>query len=420
MNRQVTPAYDTDHGKAHWEGLGEKGMMRSLKSWKLIGAFACLVIFASNIWTMSRWSEARGVYDDICYLRQAHLFQRFGLAGIDTNFVSDDDNYVSTKLKEINFPTWREPLSAPCHTAIPATHKLVLQYPPGTGFLLAFFPAGFQVVPLYISATLVVLICACAAIWRAQTGARVIAASAFGCAATYFMINPAKASYSVAPTMAACALAGILTAQLFKAKTPGERFLVTLLLGLLLGISVNFRLPNLFLVIGYCIYFLAAFAVSRRLDAFVQGAGFGAAFLVGIGPTLWANAVNAGSPLSTTYGPGDAVPMDWSFSIVPQYFRDLQGPLLFCTVVWTAAVIFAKRGQGSRKVALIVAGNLVVGLTYFMTHPIFTPYYTIPLAMLSLWSLLFGTLTLDRSVQDTSMQAASMQDIPVPSLPLSR
>jgi len=43
-------------------------------------------------------------------------------------------------------------------------------------------------------------------------------------------------------------------------------------------------------------------------------------------------------------------------------------------------------------VALIVAGNLVVNLIFFMTHPIFTPYYTIPVAMLSLWSLLFASL----------------------------
>ena len=40
---------------------------------------------------MSRWSESRGVYDDICYLRQAHLFQRFGLRGINTDIAFDDD-----------------------------------------------------------------------------------------------------------------------------------------------------------------------------------------------------------------------------------------------------------------------------------------------------------------------------------------
>jgi hypothetical protein len=44
------------------------------------------------------------------------------------------------------------------------------------------------------------------------------------------------------------------------------------------------------------------------------------------------------------------------------------------------------------QAALVVAGNLVVNLIFFMTHPVFTPYYTIPIAMLSLWTLLFATL----------------------------
>jgi hypothetical protein len=57
--------------------------MPSRKLLKVLGASACFVIFASDVWMMSRWSEARGVYDDICYLRQAHLFRRFGLQGID-------------------------------------------------------------------------------------------------------------------------------------------------------------------------------------------------------------------------------------------------------------------------------------------------------------------------------------------------
>jgi len=42
---------------------------------------------------MSRWSESRDVYDDVCYLRQAHLFQKYGLGGIDTNIVFDEDDY---------------------------------------------------------------------------------------------------------------------------------------------------------------------------------------------------------------------------------------------------------------------------------------------------------------------------------------
>jgi len=39
----------------------------------------CVIVLASNFWIMRDWTERTGVYDDICYLRQAHLFQRFGL-----------------------------------------------------------------------------------------------------------------------------------------------------------------------------------------------------------------------------------------------------------------------------------------------------------------------------------------------------
>ena len=41
---------------------------------KVVCGFACFLILASNVWSMSRWSEARGVYDDVCYLRQGPSF----------------------------------------------------------------------------------------------------------------------------------------------------------------------------------------------------------------------------------------------------------------------------------------------------------------------------------------------------------
>src|SRR4029079_8021555 len=99
---------------------------------KILCGFVCLLVLISNIWSMSRWSEARGVYDDICYLRQAHLFQRFGLKGFDTDISRDDDGYMASKMREIGMPA--DSRKAPCHTAMPASGKFVIQYPPGTGF----------------------------------------------------------------------------------------------------------------------------------------------------------------------------------------------------------------------------------------------------------------------------------------------
>src|SRR6201992_3708415 len=124
-----------------------QGMTRYLKA---ACAFVCFLVLASNIWTISRWNESRGVFDDICYLRQAHLFQRFGLAGFDTDMSRDDDGYLKAKLTQIAFAGCNDPKEAPCHNFMPATGKLVIQYPPGVGMVLAAFPADHQVVPMFM------------------------------------------------------------------------------------------------------------------------------------------------------------------------------------------------------------------------------------------------------------------------------
>src|ERR1700738_1692216 len=279
-----------------------------MKYLKVLCGVGFFVILVSNVWSISGWNEIRGVYDDICYLRQAHLFQRFGLDGLDTNISRDDDRYLSEKLKAIDFPTWSDPTTAPCHTLMPATKKLVMQYPPGTGFILALFPSEFQVIPLYVLASVIAFGFALAAITYASTIYSLMLVAAFGDAVIYLMINPTKASYSMAPTMMVCALAGFLTAKLFVEQGRRHRLLLTVLIGFLIGLAVNFRLANLLLSASYFLFFSASFLLSRNRETLLQGMLFAVAFLIGIVPTLLANAINAGSPFSTTYGGPDVVP----------------------------------------------------------------------------------------------------------------
>jgi hypothetical protein len=341
---------------------------------------------------MSRWSESRGVYDDVCYLRQAHLFQKFGLRGIDTNIAYDDDHYVKNKLKAIGFAEWNDVKRIPCHTFIPVAEKYVMQYPPGTGFALALFPGGFQVIPLYVLANVTIFAFALLALFRAREPASLMLAAVFGFAALYLMINPSKASYSVPPTMMVCAAAGFLTAKLFVVRQQ-RRLLIIGLVGLLIGLSVNFRLPNLFLAAGYCLCLACAFLLARSKETFLQGFTFGVSFLIGIAPTLIANAINAGSPFATTYGGVDVAPPELNAGVLLSYLVDVQFTLLAISAGWTAWLWRSDRGR-ARGVALLVAANLAVNLIFFMTHPIFTPYYIIPIDMLSLWTMLFATLDL--------------------------
>ena len=363
-----------------------------MKVFKTICGFGFLLVLASNIWTISRWSESRGVYDDVCYLRQAHLFQQFGLDGLNTDIARDGDNYLANKLKEINFPNWNDPAGIPCHTLIASANKYVMQYPPGTGFALSLFPSGFQVIPLYALANITIFGFALLGLFKAREPASLALATLFGFVAIYLMINPAKASYSVAPTMMVCALAGYLTARFF-GDMPRYRLVLIALVGLLIGLSVNFRLPNLLLSAGYFLFLAGAFMLARTREAFLQAVCFGAGFLIGMAPTLIANAINAGSPFATTYGAVDTLPPELNAGILWRYFVDIQFTLLAIAAGWTVWVWRFDQGR-AKQIAILVALNLAVNVIFFMTHPIFTPYYVIPIDMLSLWTLLFATFDL--------------------------
>jgi hypothetical protein len=353
---------------------------------KVFCSALCLIVLASNFWTMRSWTERTGVYDDICYLRQAHLFQRFGLGGINTDIARDDDRFFATLAREIGYAGWADPALAFCHTTV--GDKRVIQYPPGTGFALSIFPEGFQRVPLYLVANLVVFLAALLAIWSARSTRSVAASGIVGIAALYFMINPAKASFSIAPTMIVCAVVGYLTNALAYSPDRSRRITAAVFAGLLLGLAVSFRLPNLFLSAGYFVVLLGLAVHSRGADV-TRFVVFGAAYLLGLAPTLLANAINAGSALATTYSSSDAVPPDFSFSIVGDYMRDTQGSLIILTAAWAAFAVFLR---AQKVAASIVAVNLVTNSAFFFSHPIFTPYYLMPLAMLSLWTLLATTV----------------------------
>jgi hypothetical protein len=381
----------------------------SLTLGKTLAMLLCLGILVSNLLSMSRWTEDRNVNDDACYLRQAHLFQRFGPGGLDTTLARDDDGYMIGKMRK--FPGWdqsRESKDAPCHTFIPALNKRVLQYPPGTGLVLALFPAGYQVIPLYGLCTILVFGFAVAAIRQVRSRRELAVAAVFGCLMIYMMINPTKASYSMAPTMVVCAAAAWLTARLFSAPTR-HPLLLTMAIGLLIGLSVNFRLPNLFLSAGYCLYFVVSFLKQRSRKTLLQGLGFGVALLIGMVPTLVANAINAGSPFSTTYSGGDAVPPELDLDVVRSYLMDLQFPLLLIAIAWTALMWW----RGRNGMAFVVSANLAVNIGFFVTHPLFTPYYTVPAAALSLWTLLYGTLissgTREATVSPVKLAASGLR-----------
>jgi hypothetical protein len=377
-----------------------------MKLARLLCTLLLLLVFASLCKTFVGWSEDRGIYDDICYLRQAHLFERFGWKGFDTDIVSDDDNYLAQKLKNIGYPAWNDRTNAPCHNFIPRTGKTVMQYPMGPGLLLAIFPSGFQVAPLYIACTAILLILALASIYLADTPAALFFATLFGGISIYLMNNPVKSSYSLAPTMAVCALTALLTSGLFNAKRPWLRFLMVAAIGLLLGLSVNLRIANLVLAAGFGPWLLIVFLRHPGLSRFLEGAIFGAAFLIGVLPTLWANHINTGSALISPYDvPRPRFSIDQTIEQLRLYLAGTQGALLAAAVLAAVLLLVFARGE-ARQVTAIAAMTLLFNIAYFFAYPIFTPYYLVPAAMLSLWLMFWGYLLHNSRAMEAEMAYA--------------
>ncbi|UVO27427.1 hypothetical protein [Bradyrhizobium arachidis] len=383
-----------------------------MKAVKILFSIVFLAILTSNVRLISHWTESRGVYDDICYLRQAHLFQRFGWQGLDTSLAREDDGYLASKLRSINFENWKDGTKAPCHTQTADGSKWVMTPPPGTGFVLALFPEGFQAIPLYALANMIIAGFALYGLWRARHPGALALAASFGAVSIYFMINPAKASYSIAPTMVVCALAGLLTARLFDDEDR-PRLLMLALVGALLGLSASFRIANVLLSAGYFLFFGVSFLVRRDQKTFMQGLSLGLGFLVGILPVLAANMVNSGHPLVSAYGGQDTQAPSLDLAVLRAYLGDTQFPVILLLCLWTALLWRFSSQFCVRRLALLVAGNLALNLAFFATHPVFTQYYTLPIVMLTLWTALFATI-FSREMQ--GMQA----DGPQPSEMLSR
>src|SRR5262249_13168443 len=159
-----------------------------------------------------------------------------------------------------------------------------------TGALLALFPEGHQAAGLYTSSAIIVLAVGLFLIVRAASLPLVILSGLFGCLSIYFMNNPAKASYSVASSLALCAVMGVLTPRLF-AESAGRRLAVAGWIGLLLGFGVNLRIANVLLAGGFGAGCLLEILRSRFGSFKAETAMLIGAMVIGLSPTLVANAI---------------------------------------------------------------------------------------------------------------------------------
>jgi len=370
----------------------------------LIALLAALYLF--NAFELRLWleSEIPTGPDQQCYFRQAQLFHEKGLiGGLDTESDFDGTRYLIAKAKAANpagnpDPEWENAITPECHRYKRVTDKVISQYPPGTGFLLALFPEGKQVRMLYLVIETIIFGWFAYLLWFAPNSGAALLLGAFGCFAVIQLNYEGYMSFSLAPSMLACMLMAYCTVQFLACEDARRRALFAAICGALLGLSVSLRTANILLAGGYMLVFADMCLRKRQWKMFPAALAFGAALLVALVPSLAANAINAGSPFATTYGGGDAAQpvLTWkqiSDAIDYHFFGEGIGYVFDAGMATTVVFEIGRRLLRLKTVpylSFINTATWTIAAAYYLTHSILNSYYLIPTALFSMSLIVFG------------------------------
>ncbi len=345
--------------------------------------------------------------DDFGYLRQARLFREAGLVrGLNTEITDDVTRALVGALKASGLPPggWQEAVAPHCHHYKPSVDKVVLQYPPGTGFLLSFWPEGQQsritarLAVLFILGALIAVMVRARSMW-APVLAAALAVFCFVTLGRYGW------SMSIGPSVAFAFALGWLVAMRLDFTNLSSGWHWHALAGLLLGLAADVRVPNLFMVAGFAACYGVAWLWRPGLRGLTAPAAFGIALAVGIAPVLLANWINAGGPFNTTYSAVDAARpvLDWAalqgglrdfFVTMPHSGQTI---VLGAVAPVVLGVVLLRRFEPRAAMVLLAATvNLVTNVGYFVLHDPRAPYYPVPVAVFAATAATFALIGMAR------------------------
>lgn len=339
--------------------------------------------------------------DDFGYMRQAQLINARGLAsGLDTRIDDATTGALIRAFRDRDFPAedWQELVAPHCHHYKSSVERVILQYPPGTGSLMAPFPAGRQarlmlvcVAAVLLAGFLIVLVRT-----RSAAGAVLVAGLAGLC---FNAFDAFGWSMSIGPSLLCAVVLGYLLATKLDFLRLDHEWRWHAVAGLVLGLSVVVRIPNAFMIAGFAACYAIAWFRRPSLWALTAPAAFALAMIVGMSPVFWVNAINAGSALSTTYSTVDAARplLNW------QHFREgvryflVDEPATARIILLSAAAMvivavlnWRQRDRQVSAVLIAATVNLTSNLGYFILHYPRAPYYPVPVAIFAVSASVFA------------------------------
>jgi hypothetical protein len=247
--------------------------------------------------------------DSYGYLRQAELFSQKGpVGGLDTAIESENAAFLVGIASQINTNAsrWSEMIAPHCHHYKQANHKIILQYPPGTGFVLSLLPSGRELETLSLLLVLSLIF------WWGLLNLRQRRIAVFVISTASLILLLATAvqfqvpSYSVPLTILMLAWLALLLFEIRYVLT-FKNLVLAVFIGLLVGTLLTVRIASVIVLpaIAAIAFFKIIEAIEqKKFSSIVLIAGV-SSFACAVLPLLVANLVNAGSPFESTYNDYD-------------------------------------------------------------------------------------------------------------------
>jgi len=347
--------------------------------------------------------------DPFGYSRMADAIRDARVSGTAPDFFIHDDQtrWLIAKFKESKVPvqSWNEVVTAHAHHYFPGSDQVGCQYPPGTGWVMAFFPKASAVTDIdrlsiiFMSVIGILLVLGCMLKGLPLSGLMVAGAvTAF--LSPYEWIQ--SSSFSVNVTIFPLFLGILLTWFSVNTRSRLASALLALCSGILFGLVIQARIASVLILPAILLIFLPG---KIRLGVwYLVGVT-----LNGVLPLILHNKIITGKFFGVTYADVDnRQDLGVIYKNSLYYYNDLSRSVgyyvigLFLGLLLLVAVIWATSRKSSFgwKSWLKIHGGLVVApfvlfvitVAYFLTHPIRTPYYLIP-GMLGV-SLLFALIAL--------------------------
>ena len=295
--------------------------------------------------------------------------------------------------RNVPLPLWAEMVAPHAYHYFPKAGNVGVQYPPGTGLVLAAFSQGDAVarlnktvVGMLLSFGIVSLVLAGQRRAWVSAGFLILAA----CLGLDIIGQIDSMSHSINAVLGPLLLGLVLVfVSLRFAKRVAVAEIVAFVAGLCWGLAILVRLPVVLLLPGAALLFWPKpWEMSLRNKLIPFGLGV---MLTGIAPLLCFQHAVAGAWYLTTYSPADnSAPSLVVLSRNIRYYlgdgpgSSLNWSLAWCAIGLAGFMFYTRKGElkhmGLTWTRLLSCAMVLWGLptAYFLTHNVTIPYYCIP------------------------------------------